>query len=49
MAQNGQIRGQVMILNISHITIIARFVKITRGQFKLSEYHTSETVKLEFQ
>ena len=42
-------RGKLWFLNISHITIMARFVKITRGQFKFSEYYTSETVKLKFQ
>ena len=41
--------GKLWLLNISHITIIAQFVKITRGQSKFSEYHTSETAKLEFQ
>ena len=41
--------GKLWFLNISHITIIARLVKITRGQFKFSEYNTSDTVKLEFQ
>lgn len=41
--------GKLWFLNISHITIIAKFVKITRGQFKYSEYYTSETAKLEFQ
>ena len=41
--------GKLWFLNISHITFIVRFVKITRGQFKFSEYYASETVTLEFQ